>query len=63
MGILIEETIVKFKKFMEEHFPNQGIAAEALHISRSHLNKIINRRDNPSTTLLIRMEKLMEDEK
>ena len=48
---------------MEEHFPNQGIAAEALHISRSHLNKIINRRDNPSTTLLIRMEKLMEDEK
>ncbi len=63
VGILIEETIAKFKKFMEEHFPNQGIAAEALHISRSHLNKIINRRDNPSTTLLIRMEKLMEDEK
>ena len=45
---------------MENHYPNQGAAAEALHISRSHLNKIINRRDNPSTTLLIRMEQLME---
>ena len=48
---------------MEDHYPNQGAAAEALHISRSHLNKIINRRDNPSTTLLLRMEKLMEEEK
>lgn len=63
MGILIEETIIEFRKFIEDHYPNQGTAAEALHISRSHLNKIINRRDNPSTTLLLRMEKLMEEEK
>ena len=60
MGILIEATIIQFKNFIENHYPNQGAAAEALHISRSHLNKIINRRDNPSTTLLIRMEQLME---
>jgi len=63
VGILIEEIITAFKKFIEENYPNQGLAAEALQISRSHLNKIINRRDNPSTTLLIRMEKLMEEAK
>ena len=63
MGILIEEIIERYKIFMESHYPNQGIAAEALHISRSHLNKIINRRDNPSTTLLMRMEQIMEENK
>lgn len=60
MGILIEEIIQKYKKFMEEHYCHQGDAAEELHISRSHLNKIVNRRDNPSTTLLIRMEEAMK---
>lgn len=45
---------------MENNYPNQGAAAADLHISRSHLNKIINRRDNPSTTLLIRMEEIMK---
>ena len=57
---MIEEIIAKYKKFMEQHYPNQGAAAEDLGISRSHLNKIINRRDNPSTTLLIKMEEVME---
>lgn len=47
---------------MENHYKNQGEAADALKISRSHLNKIINRRDNPSTTLLIKMEKIMNGE-
>ena len=61
MGILIEEIISRYKKFMEEHYESQGLAAADLKISRSHLNKIINRRDNPSTALLIRMEKIMED--
>ena len=56
---MIEEIIEKYRKFMEQHYPNQGIAAEELGISRSHLNKIINRRDNPSTSLLIRMEEVM----
>lgn len=59
---MIEEIIARYKIFMEEHYPNQGIAAADLHISRSHLNKIINRRDNPSTTLLIRMEQIMEEQ-
>ena len=61
MGILIEEIIARFKIYMDNNYSTQGEAAEALNISRSHLNKIINRRDNPSTTLLIRMEKLMEE--
>ena len=61
VGILIEEIISRFKIFIEEHYENQGLAAADLKISRSHLNKIINRRDNPSTTLLLRMEKLMEE--
>jgi len=60
VGILIEEIIQKYKKFMMEHYNCQSEAAEELHISRSHLNKIINRRDNPSTTLLIRMEEVMK---
>ena len=58
---MIEEIISRYKKFMEEHYENQGTAAADLNISRSHLNKIINRRDNPSTALLIRMEKIMEE--
>ena len=45
---------------MEQYYISQGEAANDLHISRSHLNKIINRRDNPSTTLLIRMEEIMK---
>lgn len=48
---------------MEEHYSNQGEAAADLQISRSHLNKIINRRDNPSLTLLMRMEEVMENGK
>jgi len=63
VGILIEKIIEQYKKFMEEHYSSQGEAAEDLHISRSHLNKIINRRDNPSLTLLMRMEEVMENGK
>ena len=61
VGILIEEVIERYKLFMEKNYTTQGEAAKDLKISRSHLNKIINRRDNPSTTLLIRMEKIMEE--
>ena len=46
---------------MLEHYKSQGEAAEDLKISRSHLNKIINGRDYPSTALLMRMEKVMEE--
>ena len=60
---MIEEVIERYKLFMEKNYLTQGEAAKDLKISRSHLNKIINRRDNPSTTLLIRMEKIMEENK
>ena len=60
MGILIEEIINKYIKFWPLYFKTQGEAAEALQISRSHFNKIINKRDNPSLTLLMRMEEKMK---
>ena len=58
---MIEEIINKYIKFWPLHFKNQGEAAEALQISRSHFNKIINKRDNPSLTLLMRMEAKMKE--
>ena len=61
VGILIEEIINRYRKFILQHYKSQGEAAEDLNISRSHLNKIINRRDNPSLTLLLRMEQKMKD--
>ena len=61
VGILIEEIINKYIKFWPLYFKNQGEAAEALNISRSHFNKIINKRDVPSLTLLIRMENKMKE--
>ena len=61
MGILIEEIINKYIKFWPLYFKTQSEAAEALQISRSHFNKIINKRDNPSLTLLMRMENKMKE--
>lgn len=61
VGILIQEIISRYKQFMLEHYKSQSEAAEELKISRSHLNKIINGRDYPSTALLMRMEKVMEE--
>lgn len=61
VGILIEEIINKYIKFWPLYFKNQGEAAEALNISRSHFNKIINKRDFPSTALLMRMENKMNE--
>ena len=46
---------------MKLHYITQGDAAADLNISRSHLNKIINKRDVPSLTLLMRMEEKMKE--
>lgn len=56
---MIEQIIKRYREFMERHYASQGEAAEELNISRSHLNKIINRRDNPSVSLMLRMEEVM----
>ena len=37
----------------------QGKAAEEIHISRTHLNKVLNGREIPSMALLMRMEEKM----
>ena len=58
---MIEEIINKYIKFWPLYFKTQSEAAEALQISRSHFNKIINKRDFPSTSLLIRMENKMKE--
>ena len=61
VGILIEEIINKYIKFYPKYFKNQGEAAKALNISRSHFNKIIHKRDKPSLSLLMRMEEKMKE--
>lgn len=58
---MIEEIIQKYIRFMKGHYKTQTAAAEDLHISRAHLNKIIHRHDNPSLTLLKRMEDKMKE--
>ena len=58
---MIEEIINKYINFWPKYFKNQGDAAEALDISRSHFNKIINKRDKPSLTLLMRLEEKMKE--
>lgn len=61
VGILIQEIINKYIQFYPKYFKNQSEAAEALKISRTHFNKIINGRDKPSLSLLDRMEKKMKE--
>lgn len=61
MGILIEEIINKYINFYPKYFETQREAADALGISRSHFNKIINKRDVPSLSLLMRMEQKMKE--
>lgn len=60
---MIEEIIQKYIRFMEGHYKTQTAAAKDLHISRAHLNKIIHGHDNPSLTLLRRMEDKMKEYK
>ena len=51
-----------FKKKLENIGMNQGEAAEQLHITRSHLNKVINKRTDPSLKLIQEMEKFVYGE-
>ena len=60
---MIEEIINKFKNFINEQQITQEYAAKQLSITQEHLSRIINGKRNPSTTLLIRMEKYMEGSK
>ena len=51
-----------FKKKLENTGINQREAAEQLHITRSHLNKVINKRTDPSLKLIQEMEKFVYGE-
>lgn len=51
-----------FKKKLENTGMNQGEAAEQLHITRSHLNKVINKRTDPSLKLIQEMERFVYGE-
>lgn len=56
---MIQEIIDKFKLYMNKRGWTQGKAAEEVHISRTHLNKVLNGREVPSMALLKRMEDTM----
>lgn len=58
---MIDEIIEKYIRFMQKYYETQTAAALDLNISRAHLNKIIHRKDNPSLTLLQRMEQQMKE--
>ena len=51
-----------FKQKLENIGMNQGEAAEQLHITRSHLNKVINKRTDPSLKLMQEMERFVYGE-
>ena len=57
---MIQVIIDKFKKYMADNSLTQGQAAELVEISRTHLNKVLNGRETPSMSLLMRIEKAME---
>ena len=57
---MIQTIIDKFKKYMADNSLTQGEAAELVQISRTHLNKVLNGRETPSMSLLMRIEKAME---
>ena len=56
---MIQEIINRFKEYMNKMEWTQGKAAEEIHISRTHLNKVLNGREIPSMALLMRMEEKM----
>lgn len=58
---MIDEIIDKYIRFIRQTYSTQTEAADELNISRSHLSKIIHKKDNPSLTLLQRMERVMKN--
>lgn len=57
----IKEICNNFIDWMRIKGYTQQEVAEILNISRSHLNKVINGKTNPSIYLLEKIEKLMEE--
>lgn len=57
----IKEICDNFINWMRIKGYTQQEVAKILNISRSHLNKVINGKTNPSIYLLEKIEKLMEE--
>ena len=53
----LEKLFSDFYKKLETLNMSQSQAAEELEITRSHLNKVINKRTDPSLKLIQKMEK------
>ena len=53
----LEKLFSDFYKKLEILNMNQSHAAEEIKITRSHLNKVINKRTDPSLKLIQKMEK------
>lgn len=57
----VKEICDRFINWMWKNGYTQQEVAKILEVSRSHLNKVINGKTNPSIYLLEKMEKLMEE--
>ena len=57
---MIEEILKKYRRFVLQYYNTQQDAANDLNISRTHLNKILNKKYYPSTTLLVKIEEIMK---
>jgi len=53
---ILDKLFLDFKKRIRDLGMNQQIAAEQLEITRSHLNKVINKRTLPSLKLIQKIE-------
>lgn len=58
----LDNLFKEFKKKLENIGMNQGEAAQQLHVTRSHLNKVINKRTDPSLKLIQEMERFVYGE-
>lgn len=53
----LNKLFIRFKQKLKQEGITQQVAAEQLNITRSHLNKVINRRTSPSLQLIQAIEK------
>lgn len=58
---MIEEILEKFRHFIEAKGWTKQKAANELGCSREHISRILSGQRYPSTTLLVKIEKLMEE--
>ena len=57
---MIEEIINNYNKYIEDNKLTQQVAADKVHISRTHLSRILRGERTPSMALLKRMEDVIK---